>query len=104
MKQEHLDLLTLFLAEVIGTGLLLFIGCMGCVEGLGFIPSHLTICLNFGLAVMIIINIFGCVSGAHLNPAVTLAAVIYKLLPIKVNLQSRFNEQNFIFDSFNRPR
>lgn len=36
---------------------------------------------------MIIINIFGCVSGAHLNPAVTLAAVIYKLLPIQVSVK-----------------
>lgn len=90
MKQAHLDLLTVFLAEVLGTALLLFLGCMGCVDGLGYEPSHLSICLNFGLAVMIIVNIFGCVSGAHLNPAVTLAAVIYKLVPITVNYYETF--------------
>ncbi|CRK96017.1 CLUMA_CG009457, isoform A [Clunio marinus] len=80
MKQEHLDLLTKFLAEVIGTGLLVFIGCMGCVSGFGFEPNHYTIVTGFGLAVMLIINIFGCVSGAHLNPAISLAAVVYKLM------------------------
>lgn len=86
MKQAHLDLLTLFLAEVLGTGLLLFLGCGGCIDSWFDTPtSHLTKCLNFGLVVMLIINIFGCVSGAHLNPAVTVAAVVYKLLPIKVN-------------------
>jgi aquaporin related protein len=87
MKREHLELLTLFLSEVLGTGLLLFIGCGGCVDVFDFKPNHLTICLNFGLAVMIIINIFGCVSGAHLNPAVTLAAVVYKMLPVQVELK-----------------
>jgi aquaporin rerated protein, invertebrate len=84
MKQSVMDLMTLFLAEVIGTGLLVFLGCMGCVNGFGFTPSHLSICLGFGLAVMLIINIFGCVSGAHLNPAVSVAAVIYKLIDIPV--------------------
>ena len=86
MKQAYLDLLTLFLAEVLGTGFLLFLGCGGCLDIWSDTPtSHFTKCLNFGLVVMVIINIFGCVSGAHLNPAVTLAAVVYKLLPIKVN-------------------
>jgi len=82
MKQSNLDLLTVFLAETIATGLLVFIGCMGCVSGEHFVPTHLTICLTFGLAVMLSINIFGMVSGGHLNPAVTLAAYIYKTVNI----------------------
>lgn len=91
MKQQKLDLLTIFLAETIGTALLVFLGCMGCISGYGFKPTHLTICLGFGLAVMLIINIFGMVSGAHLNPAVTLAAVVYKLVPISVSLHLNSN-------------
>jgi glycerol uptake facilitator-like aquaporin len=33
---------------------------------------------------MLIVNIFGVVSGAHLNPAVTLAAIVYKLVDYQV--------------------
>lgn len=33
---------------------------------------------------MLIVNIFGVVSGAHLNPAVTLAAIVYKLVDFQV--------------------
>lgn len=89
MKQSHLDLLVVFLAECIGTGLLVFIGCMGAVP-VGEAPdlkhpSHLSISLAFGLAVMLIINIFGMVTGAHLNPVVTLGAYIYKLVSIPVS-------------------
>ena|SRR5690349_18445730 len=101
MKQSHLDLLTVFLAETIATGLLVFLGCMGCVSGPHFVPTHLTICLNFGLAVMLILNIFGMVSGGHLNPAVTLAAVVYKAISIPViksnNLMNiNCNQMNFL--------
>jgi len=82
MKQSSLDLLTVFLSETISTSLLVFLGCMGCVDGLGHTPTHLSICLGFGFAVMLCVNIFGCISGAHMNPAVTLCAVVYKLVSI----------------------
>lgn len=87
MEQKYLQLLTLFLAETIATAMLVFLGCMGCVNlsSLGApAPTFLTIVLGFGLAVMLIINIFGMISGAHLNPAVTLAAYVYKLVDIPV--------------------
>nr|BAQ25603.2 Rpip1 aquaporin transcript variant B [Belgica antarctica] len=82
MKQSHLDLLIVFLAECIGTGLLVFIGCLRAVENDHYKPSHLSVALGFGLAVMLIINIFGMVTGAHLNPVVTLGAFIYKLVSV----------------------
>lgn len=85
MKQSHLDLLVVFLAECIGTGLLVFIGCMGAVETAHGPPPHISVALGFGLAVMLIINIFGMVTGAHLNPVVTLGAYIYKLVSIPVS-------------------
>lgn len=85
MKQSHLDLLIVFLAECIGTGLLVFIGCLGAVETPHGPPPHISVALGFGLAVMLIINIFGMVTGAHLNPVVTLGAYIYKLVSIPVS-------------------
>lgn len=84
MKQSHLDLITVFLSELLGTALLVFLGCMGCVDGGAFQPTHLSICIGFGLAIMLIINIFGCVSGAHLNPVVSLAALVYKTITVTV--------------------
>lgn len=45
------------LAELIGTSILVFVGCMGCVASLGVVPPHLQITLTFGLAVMVAIQV-----------------------------------------------
>lgn len=86
MKKEVLDTIAILLAELIGTALLVLLGCMGCVTGVGFKPTHLIICLNFGLVVMMIVQIFGVVSGSHINPTVTAAAWVYELLSTKMAL------------------
>ncbi|KYN17064.1 Aquaporin, partial [Trachymyrmex cornetzi] len=64
------------LAELIGTAMLVFLGCMGCIAGLGVVPIHLQITVTFGLTVMVVIQCIGHLSQAHINPAVTVAAVI----------------------------
>ncbi|XP_025158780.1 aquaporin AQPcic isoform X2 [Harpegnathos saltator] len=65
------------LGEVIGTAMLVFVGCMGCIGTMGPLPpSSVQIALTFGFAVMVAIQCVGHISGAHLNPAVTAAAVI----------------------------
>lgn len=79
-----LDNLCCFLSEFIGTGMLLFLGCMGCVESDIFPSNNLTRSLNFGLIVLIVIQSFGCCSGAHLNPAVTVAAFIYDAISLSM--------------------
>ncbi|XP_037714492.1 aquaporin AQPcic isoform X1 [Drosophila subpulchrella] len=82
MKGSTLDKISAFLGELIGTGILVFLGCMGCVST--FPNSHLQIVLNFGFAVLVAIQCFGCVSGAHLNPAVTVAAYIYDMVSLSM--------------------
>lgn len=82
MKLSTLDKISCFLAELIGTGILVFLGCMGCVNNTSFANNHLQMVLNFGLVVMVAIQCFGCVSGAHINPAVTVAAYIYNLVSL----------------------
>jgi len=64
-----------YLAEVIGTFILLFAGTgaviiNGVTEGQ---VTHVGVGLTFGLIVMAMIYALGDISGAHINPAVTIA-------------------------------
>lgn len=71
------QVLQMALAEVLGTGMLLFLGCMGTVVGMVYGGNpHLLVAFAFGLTVMICIQTFAHVSKAHLNPAITLALVV----------------------------
>jgi aquaporin Z len=67
-----------FIAEVFGTLCLVLIGCAAIVTG-GFggaLPiGAIGIGLAFGLTVTAMAYAIGAVSGAHLNPAVTIGAV-----------------------------
>lgn len=81
----HSENVSVFLSELLGTALLVFFGCSGCLSWKGDVPpNELQVVLTFGIAVLICIQIFGCVSGAHINPSVTVAALIYKLISVKV--------------------
>ena len=62
-------------AEFLGTFILIFAGCGAIVidHARGGVIGHAGIALTFGLVVLAMINTFGDVSGAHLNPAVTTA-------------------------------
>ncbi|NUQ34808.1 MAG: aquaporin [Planctomycetaceae bacterium] len=63
------------LAEMLGTFMLVFVGTAAItVNALtNGAVSHTGICLAFGLVVLAIIYAIGDVSGAHINPAVTIA-------------------------------
>ncbi|KAL7035707.1 hypothetical protein ACKWTF_008517 [Chironomus riparius] len=81
LSEEHTKLAKIFIAEAIGTAILLFINCLGCVDNLeNFKPTIITASIGAGLALMIAINSFGTISGAHVNPAVTLGALIFKII------------------------
>jgi aquaporin related protein len=52
------QVLRMALAELVGTGMLIFLGCMGTVVGMSHSPHpHLLVALAFGLAVMICIQV-----------------------------------------------
>ncbi|XP_063708189.1 aquaporin AQPAn.G-like [Culicoides brevitarsis] len=85
MKSSIQDAISVFLAELLGTGMITFAGCMSCVPWKET-PSNFEVAIAFGLVIMMIILIFGSVSGAHLNPAVTVAACIFKSITFKMSL------------------
>jgi len=60
-------------AEFIGTFALVFAGTGAIInETTGGTITHVGIALTFGLVVLAMIYTVGDISGAHLNPAVTL--------------------------------
>jgi glycerol uptake facilitator protein len=67
------------LAEVLGTYVLIFFGCgavhvavlTGALSGLGQVG------MVWGVAIMLAIYVFGSVSGAHINPAMTVALALW---------------------------
>ena len=62
------------IAEAVGTFALVFVACGAiAVDDYSGIIGHAGVSLTFGLVVMAMIYAVGDVSGAHINPAVTIA-------------------------------
>lgn len=75
----------IYIAEFLGTFAIVFCGTGAIIinqETHGTI-THAGIAITFGLVVMSMIYAFGEVSGAHLNPAVSIAFAIAGVFPLK---------------------
>jgi aquaporin Z len=75
-----------YIAETTGTFALVFCGTGAIIinqETNGAI-SHAGVAITFGLIVMTMIYTFGNISGAHLNPAVSIALALAKQFDLKV--------------------
>ncbi len=70
-------------AELFGTFALVFAGTGAIVvnETVGGTVSHVGVALTFGLVVLALVYALGDVSGAHLNPAVTLGFFAARRFP-----------------------
>src|SRR5688572_8730037 len=74
-----------YCAEIVGTFALVFCGTGAIIinqESAGVI-THPGIAFTFWLIVMVMIYALGPISGAHLNPAVTIAFTVAKRFPLK---------------------
>jgi MIP family channel proteins len=74
-----------YLSELLGTFALVFCGTGAIVinEQSGGAVSHVGIAITFGLIVMAMIYALGDISGAHINPAVTIAFTLAKRFDLK---------------------
>ncbi|XP_058087915.1 probable aquaporin NIP-type [Magnolia sinica] len=72
------------LAEILGTFFVVFAGCgavaVNKIYGSVTFPG---ICITWGLIVMVMIYSVGHISGAHFNPAVTIAFAIFRRFPYR---------------------
>jgi len=82
---QTLELWKKSLAEAIGTFTLVFAGCGSLMVAERFpgTLSHAVIPVIFGLAVAVMIYAVGHISGAHFNPAVTLAFAVARHFPFE---------------------
>jgi aquaporin NIP len=74
-----------YISEIIGTFAMLFCGTGAIIinqETNGSI-THLGVAITFGLVVMVMIHSLGSISGAHFNPAVTIAFAVAKKFEVK---------------------
>ncbi len=74
-----------YIAEIIGTFAMIFCGTGAMIidQQTGGVISHAGVAATWGLIVAAMIYTVGDISGAHLNPAVTIAFWVGKVFPTK---------------------
>jgi len=73
-----------YTAEALGTAVLVFMGCGSAVVlGCETTGGYLAVAFAFGLSIVAMAYAVGGISGCHLNPAVTLAALMDKRISCK---------------------
>jgi aquaporin NIP len=84
------------IAEVLGTFFMIFAGCGSVVVNLNYekVVTFPGIAITWGLVVMVLVYSVGHISGAHFNPAVTIAFATCKRFPWK---QVNYTRETFSY-------
>ncbi|KAJ1426176.1 Major intrinsic protein [Sesbania bispinosa] len=82
-SDTYVPFLQKLVAEVVGTYFLIFAGCASVVVNKGYdnVVTLTGISIVWGLVVMVMVYSLGHISGAHFNPAVTIAFATTKRFP-----------------------
>ena len=75
-RNPWLRLLAECIAELLGTAILVLFGCSGIAQytlSRGTLSTFLSVNFAFGFGALIAVYVAGPISGAHINPAVSIA-------------------------------
>ena len=72
-----------YAAELIGTMVLVLMGCGSAVIAGAYLGGTVGIALAFGLAVLVMVYAIGAISGCHINPAISIAMFVAGKLSAK---------------------
>jgi aquaporin Z len=72
-----------YVAEMLGTMVLVLMGCGSAVIAGAYLGGTVGIALAFGLAVLVMVYAIGPISGCHINPAISIAMLVAGKLSLK---------------------
>ncbi|EDV56837.2 uncharacterized protein Dere_GG22871 [Drosophila erecta] len=72
--------------EFSATALLILLGCMGDAMNQGGEHKFLVTSVHYGLTVMVVMHVFGFVSGAHANPCISISCYCLGHIALEVML------------------
>lgn len=92
LRAAVIDKSPILFAEIFGTAFYMFGGCIGTLSWDGVRPNIVLPSITFGLVAMIVVQCYINLPNGHpyLNPAVTLAAFIFRKTSFLVNSTFEF--------------